>query len=108
MLVLIGDFHEKHTRIRFYEIVHNFRLEEKPTMVKSCVAANCSNTYGHGISLFKFPKDPELRQKWIREPERRGVAEVSTAFCVPSTSKAAALKLILSWQQRWAYRSVEG
>ena len=25
-------------------------------VVKSCVAANCSNKYGHGVSLFKFPK----------------------------------------------------
>ena len=39
-------------------------------MVKSCVAANCSNTYGHGTSLFKFPKDPELRQKWIKNVQR--------------------------------------
>ena len=39
-------------------------------MVKSCVAANCSNTYGHNVSLFKFPKDPALRQKWIKNVQR--------------------------------------
>lgn len=39
-------------------------------MVKNCVAANCSNTYGHGVSLFKFPKNPELRQKWIKNVQR--------------------------------------
>ena len=39
-------------------------------MVKNCVAANCSNTYGHGVSLFKFPKDRALRQKWIRNVQK--------------------------------------
>ena len=43
---------------------------EAPVMVKNCVAANCSNTYGQGVSLFKFPKDPELRQKWIKNIQR--------------------------------------
>jgi hypothetical protein len=39
-------------------------------MVKNCVAANCSNTYGHGVSLFKFPKDRALRQKWIKNVQK--------------------------------------
>lgn len=43
---------------------------EISTMVKSCVAANCSNTYRDGVSLFKFPKDPALRQKWIKNVQR--------------------------------------
>lgn len=35
-------------------------------MVKCCVAAGCSNTYSDHVSLFKFPKDPVLRQKWVK------------------------------------------
>ena len=39
-------------------------------MVKSCVAANCSNKKSPTVSLFNFPKDPELRQKWIKNVQR--------------------------------------
>ena len=39
-------------------------------MVKNCVAANCSNTYGHCVSLFEFPKDRALRQKWIKNVQK--------------------------------------
>ena len=35
-------------------------------MVKNCVAV----TYGHSVSLFKFPKDRALRQKWIRNVQK--------------------------------------
>ena len=38
--------------------------------MKSCVAANCSNKKSDTISLFNFPKDPELRQKWIKNVQR--------------------------------------
>ncbi|MEQ2182902.1 hypothetical protein GOODEAATRI_027039 [Goodea atripinnis] len=27
----------------------------------------CSNTNKDGVSLFKFPKDPELRSKWVKQ-----------------------------------------
>ena len=39
-------------------------------MVKRCVAAGCSNTYSENVSLFKFPKDPVLRQKWVKNVQR--------------------------------------
>lgn len=39
-------------------------------MVKRCVAAGCSNTYSDNVSLFKFPKDPVLRQKWVKNIQR--------------------------------------
>ena len=39
-------------------------------MVKRCVAAGCSNTYSDNVSLFKFPKDPILRQKWVKNVQR--------------------------------------
>ena len=39
-------------------------------MVKRCVAAGCSNTYSDNVSLFKFPKDPVLRQKWVKNVQR--------------------------------------
>ena len=39
-------------------------------MVKRCVAAGCSNMYSDNVSLFKFPKDPILRQKWVKQVQR--------------------------------------
>ena len=39
-------------------------------MVKRCVAANCSDTYKDGVSLFKFPKDKKLRQLWKKQVQR--------------------------------------
>ena len=39
-------------------------------MAKTCVAANCSNKKSTTVSLFNFPKDPELRQKWIKNVQR--------------------------------------
>ena len=39
-------------------------------MVKRCVAANCSNSHKEGVSLFQFPKNPELRKKWIKQVQR--------------------------------------
>ena len=39
-------------------------------MVQYCIAACCSNTRSDGISLFKFPSDPVLREKWTREVKR--------------------------------------
>ena len=39
-------------------------------MVNSCVAFGCSNNYKTGVSVFKFPKDAELRKKWIQQVKR--------------------------------------
>ena len=39
-------------------------------MVKRCVAAGCSNTYSDNVSLYKFPKDPVLRQQWVKQVQR--------------------------------------
>ena len=39
-------------------------------MVKRCVAAGCSNTYSENVSLFKFPKDPVLQRKWVKQVQR--------------------------------------
>ena len=39
-------------------------------MVKRCVAAGCSNTYSDNVSLFKFPRDPILRQQWVKQEQR--------------------------------------
>ena len=36
-------------------------------MVKRCVAAGCSNTTKEGYSLFKFPRDPNLRRQWAKQ-----------------------------------------
>ena len=40
------------------------------TMPKRCVAAGCSNTYSNKVSLFKLPKVPVLRQKWVKQVQR--------------------------------------
>lgn len=39
-------------------------------MPARCVAAACSNTHRDGVSLFKFPKDPFLREKWAKQVQR--------------------------------------
>ena len=39
-------------------------------MVRRCVAAGCSNTHSHNVSMHKFPKDPELRLKWEKQVQR--------------------------------------
>ena len=39
-------------------------------MVKRCIAAGCSNTHKDGVSLFQFPRDPQLKQKWIKQVQR--------------------------------------
>ena len=39
-------------------------------MVKRCVAAGCSNTYSDKVSLYKFPKDPVLREQWVKQVQR--------------------------------------
>ena len=39
-------------------------------MVQYCVAVGCSNSRGDSVSLFKFPADPVLREKWTREVRR--------------------------------------
>ena len=39
-------------------------------MPKRFVAAGCSNTYSNKVSLFKFPKVPVLRQKWVKQVQR--------------------------------------
>uniref|UniRef100_A0A8C6WUL3 THAP domain-containing protein 1 n=1 Tax=Neogobius melanostomus TaxID=47308 RepID=A0A8C6WUL3_9GOBI len=39
-------------------------------MPSRCVAGFCSNTHKDGVSLFKFPKDPELHLKWVKQVRR--------------------------------------
>ena len=39
-------------------------------MVKSCVAAWCNTTCKDGVSLFSFPKNPELKKKWGEQVSR--------------------------------------
>ena len=36
-------------------------------MVQYCIAAGCSNTRNDGVSLFKFPTDPGMGDKWTKE-----------------------------------------
>ena len=39
-------------------------------MVKSCVAANCTNKASSTVSLFRFPSNPHLRKQWIEGVQR--------------------------------------
>ena len=39
-------------------------------MPNRCVAAGCSNSAQDGISVFTFPKDPELKKKWTTQVKR--------------------------------------
>ena len=48
------------------------QLETSPIAImgKSCVVASCSSTHKDKVSLFTFPKNKVLRQKWIRAVQR--------------------------------------
>ena len=39
-------------------------------MVGCCVANGCSNISSETISLFQFPKDQSLREKWTKQVQR--------------------------------------
>ena len=39
-------------------------------MVARCIAAGCSNARSDTVSLFRFPKDPALRLRWIKQIKR--------------------------------------
>lgn len=39
-------------------------------MVNRCVAAGCSNTPSERVSLYKFPSDPRIREKWVKQVKR--------------------------------------
>lgn len=39
-------------------------------MPSRCVAAGCSNAHRDGVSLYRFPKDPVLRAKWVKQVRR--------------------------------------
>ncbi|XP_077393645.1 uncharacterized protein LOC144030874 [Festucalex cinctus] len=45
-------------------------------MVHTCVAAGCRNrrTPGTGLSFYRFPRDPERKQRWIAAVNRQGWA----------------------------------
>lgn len=36
-------------------------------MVSKCVAFGCNKSHKDGVRLFKFPKDPKLQKKWIKQ-----------------------------------------
>ena len=40
------------------------------TMVKRCIAAGCSNTYRENVSLFCFPQDSALKERWTKQVRR--------------------------------------
>ena len=52
----------------------SFFLLFSSSMVHKCTAAGCSNTNRNGVSLFCFPKDAELRKKWICQVRRTRAA----------------------------------
>ena len=51
-------------------------------MVHRCVAAGCSNTPTSTVNLFKFPKDPVLRAKWVRQVRRTRVQWEATEHSI--------------------------
>ena len=40
------------------------------SMVNYCVAFGCRNTCKDGVSVFRFPKESNLRKKWIEQVKR--------------------------------------
>ena len=39
-------------------------------MPKRCIVAGCSKTSKDGVSLFRFPREDSLRQKWTAQVKR--------------------------------------
>ena len=55
-------------------------------MPKRCVAFGCSSTNSDGASLFSFPKDETLKQKWTKNVQRtradwKGPTQYSVLCC---------------------------
>ena len=81
-------------------------------MVNRCVAAGCSNTPSEGISLYKFPTDPRLREKWVKQVRRTvltGMSRstpssvVNTSPTIPSRWTLPLLQ-VLAWTRRGGRR----
>ena len=64
------EVHEILLRVCIKYTVLFARLYIFKRMVKRCIAAGCSNTYKQNVSLFIFPRDPTLRERWTRQVRR--------------------------------------
>ena len=62
--------------------LHVHKLERESEMVKRCVAAGCSNTNADDVSLFKFPRDQVLRNRWIKQVQRGRASWTATSYSV--------------------------
>ena len=47
-----------------------FEVENWRSMVSSCVAAGSNQTCKDGVSLFTFPKNTQLRKRWVDQVKR--------------------------------------
>ncbi|XP_045910750.1 uncharacterized protein LOC123974235 isoform X2 [Micropterus dolomieu] len=56
------------------QIAHTSTLLRGLTMVHTCVVAGCRNrrTPGTTLSFYRFPRDPERKQRWIAAVNREG------------------------------------
>uniref|UniRef100_A0A3B5L3Y6 THAP domain-containing protein 1 n=1 Tax=Xiphophorus couchianus TaxID=32473 RepID=A0A3B5L3Y6_9TELE len=45
-----------------------------------CVAYGCGKTVEDGVTLFRFPKDPDEFRKWEKQVQRTRVKWVATSF----------------------------
>uniref|UniRef100_A0AAR2JYK9 THAP domain-containing protein 1 n=1 Tax=Pygocentrus nattereri TaxID=42514 RepID=A0AAR2JYK9_PYGNA len=56
-------------------------------MVHTCVVAGCRNrrTPGTALSFYRFPRDPERKQRWIAAVNREGwiLRPFSFHLCCP-------------------------
>ena len=63
--------HSIHYHSRLYR---KRRILHKPhppsAMVKRCVVGGCSNTNQEEVSLFKFPRDANIRKQWAKQIQR--------------------------------------
>lgn len=53
-------------------------------MPSSCCVPGCTSNYKNkeNVNVFKFPKDPEKRNKWLRSIQRDFVVTDSSVVCV--------------------------
>ena len=61
---------ETNSTWEFDQILSGGEALARARLGQTCVAGNWSNTHKDGFNLFQFPKNTELRKKWIEQVQK--------------------------------------
>ena len=81
---------------------HTSTLLRGLTMVHTCVVAGCRNrrTPGTTLSFYRFPRDPERKQRWIAAVNREGwVPNDGSRLC--STHFISGMNAVQRWGKKY-------